>query len=235
MNKLIIISGGTKGIGRAIAERFATSQYDVAVCARNIQQLSELEVFWDSKYTGVKLFTFRADLSIIAEAKGFADFVLSKERPIDILVNNAGLFIQGEVNNAKDGDLEKQLETNLYSAFYLTRALIGHMKERKQGNIYNICSVASLGAYPNGGLYSISKFALYGFSKALRHELMSYGIKVTAVIPGATWSDSWKGVNLPQERLMPAEDIAEMIFAASQLSAASVVEEIIIRPQLGDL
>jgi len=235
MNKFIIISGGTKGIGRAIAERFALAKYDVAVCARNAQQLSEMEIFWKSKFADVNLYTYTADLSISIEVKKFAEYVLAMKRKMDVLINNAGVFLQREAHTAKDGELEKQIETNLYSAFYLTNALIEKMKVNKSGHIFNICSVASLGYYPNGGLYSISKFALYGYTKSIRHELMSYGIKVTAIIPGATWTDSWKGVDLPQDRLMSAEDIAEMIFASSQLSAASVVEEIIIRPQLGDL
>lgn len=235
MNKLIIISGGTKGIGRAIAERFAIANYDVAVCARNAQDLLEMDLNWKTKHSGSKLYTFQADLSKAVEANNFAAFVLTKTAHIDILVNNAGLFIQGDVHNAKDGDIEKQIETNLYSAFYLSKPIVAVMKQQKSGHIFNICSVASLLAYPNGGLYSISKFALYGFSKSLRHELMPYGIKVCSVIPGATWSDSWKGVDLPVERLMPASDIAEMIYASSQLTAASDVEEIIIRPQLGDL
>ncbi len=90
-------------------------------------------------------------------------------------------------------------------------------------------------AYPNGGSYSISKFALLGFSKVLREELKSSGIKVTAVMPGATWSDSWSGAELPYERLMEAEDIAESILSIYKLGPSAVVEEIILRPQLGDL
>jgi len=109
------------------------------------------------------------------------------------------------------------------------------MISEKKGHIFNICSVASITAYPNGGSYSISKFALLGMSKVLREELKASGIKVTAVLPGATWSASWAGVDLPEERLMKASDIADSIYAASLLSPAAVIEEIIIRPQLGDL
>jgi len=90
-------------------------------------------------------------------------------------------------------------------------------------------------SYPNGGAYTISKFALLGFSKALREEMKPYGIKVTSVMPGATWSGSWEGANYPEERLMPPEDVAEVILSTTRLGPSSVVEEIIIRPQLGDL
>ena len=98
-----------------------------------------------------------------------------------------------------------------------------------------MCSVASILAYPNGGSYSISKFALLGFSKVLREELKTQGIKVTAILPGATWSDSWQGVDFPEDRLMQASDIALAVWSAYNLSRAAVVEELLIRPQLGDL
>jgi short-subunit dehydrogenase len=124
---------------------------------------------------------------------------------------------------------------NLYSAYHLTRALLSCLRPYRRGHIFNMCSIASLIAYPNGGSYTISKFALLGFSKALREELKPEGIKVTSVMPGAAWSDSWRGANFPVERLMQADDIAKMIWAAYQLSDSAVVEDLVIRPQLGDL
>jgi short-subunit dehydrogenase len=109
------------------------------------------------------------------------------------------------------------------------------MIKQKSGHVFNVCSIASLNAYANGGAYSISKFALLGFSKNLREEMKPHGIKVTAVLPGATMSASWVGASIDPHRIMEANDIATMIFAASQLSAQAVVEDIILRPQLGDL
>jgi len=98
-----------------------------------------------------------------------------------------------------------------------------------------MCSVASLIAYPNGGSYSISKFALLGFSKVLREELKEFGIKVTSIMPGATWSNSWAGVDLPKDRLMMANDVAQVILSAIKMSDSAVIEDIVLRPQLGDL
>jgi len=131
--------------------------------------------------------------------------------------------------------LESQLATNLYSAYHLTRTLLPAMTAQKSGHIFNICSIASLRAYPNGGAYSISKFALYGFSQNLREEMKPHGIKVTAVLPGAVMTDSWAGFDNSQGRIMEAADIANMVYAATQLSPQACVEDIIIRPQLGDL
>ncbi|MFT5385107.1 MAG: short-subunit dehydrogenase, partial [Saprospiraceae bacterium] len=141
----------------------------------------------------------------------------------------------GEIHNEEDGKLESMIETNLYSAYYLTRALLPQMLPYKKGHIFNMCSVASILAYPNGGSYSISKFALLGFSKVLREEMKDKGIKVTSILPGVTWSNAWAGVDLPTERLIQADDIAIAVMSASKMSPAAVVEEIIIRPQLGDL
>jgi len=108
------------------------------------------------------------------------------------------------------------------------------MIETKTGHIFSVCSIASLAAYSNGGAYSISKFALLGFTKNLRKEMQPHGIKVTAVIPGAVYTDSWKGA-VAEQRIMKSEDIARIIYSATQLSEQAVVEEIVIRPQLGDL
>jgi NADP-dependent 3-hydroxy acid dehydrogenase YdfG len=109
------------------------------------------------------------------------------------------------------------------------------MITQKRGHIFNMSSVAALKAYPMGGSYSISKYALEGFSKNLRAEMMPYGIKVTTINPGATMSDSWKGSGISPERIMEADDIAAVIWNAYQLSPQAVVEEIVLRPLLGDL
>ena len=131
--------------------------------------------------------------------------------------------------------LEKQIETNLYSAYHLTRKLLPKMMAAANGHIFNICSVASLQAYSNGGAYSISKFALAGFSKNLRQEMLAHNIKVTAVYPGAVLTNSWGNFDNSKNRIMEANDIADMVFAASQLSIGACVEEIVLRPQQGDL
>jgi NADP-dependent 3-hydroxy acid dehydrogenase YdfG len=109
------------------------------------------------------------------------------------------------------------------------------MIAQQSGHIFNMCSIASLQAYNNGGAYSISKFALAGFSKNLREEMKQHGIKVTTVYPGAAFTDSWAGSGVDPQRIMEASDIAEMIYTASRLSPQACVEDILLRPQLGDL
>jgi short-subunit dehydrogenase len=234
MRKLIVVSGGTKGIGRAIIEKFAASDFDVVTCARNENDLSELKQQIEEKYA-VQVHYGVADMSKRSDVDAFAKIILSLNRPIEVLVNNAGYFEPGLITEEREGALEKMIDTNVYSAYHLTRALVGSLKKERQGHIFSICSVASLFAYPNGGSYSISKFALLGFSKVLREELKPHGIKVTAVMAGATYTTSWQNSGLAEKRFMKAQDIAEAIFGAYSLSPFSVVEELIIRPQLGDI
>lgn len=230
-----VVSGATKGLGRAIAERFAQNGFDLAVCARTTADLEAMQRHWAEHYPGREILAVTADMARQAEVQRFADAIGSRWSRIDVLVNNAGVFRPGRVCDEAAGTLEFLIEANLYSAYHLTRALLPLMRPYRSGHIFNMCSIASLMAYPNGGSYSISKFALLGFSKALREELKPEGIRVTALLPGATWSDSWRGVELPAERLMQADDIAQLVWAAYQLSPSAVVEELVVRPQLGDL
>lgn len=233
MNKLIVVTGGTKGIGRAIIELFCANGFDAVTCSRNEIELQDFRRSIEKRFN-VKLHTFKADLSVRAQVTAFGNFVQGIGVP-EILVNNTGVFIPGEVLQEEEGALEKMIETNLYSAYHLTRQLVPDMVARKSGYVFNICSIASIIAYKNGGSYSISKFAMLGMTKVLREELKEKGIRVTAVMPGATLTASWEGVDLPADRFMKPEDVAEGCWSAWNMSPRSVVEEIIIRPQLGDL
>lgn len=230
-----IITGATKGIGRALAEKFAKEGHNLAICARNADDLKRTKADLEKQFSNIEVFEMVADISKKTEVLSFAYAVANHFNHIDVLINNGGVFKPGATLDEVDGKLESMMETNLYSAYYLTRAIYPIMKKHNKSHIFNICSIASQIAYPNGGSYSISKFALLGYTKVLRQELINEGIRVTAVLPGATWSDSWAGVDLPKDRLMEANDIADTVWAAYQLSAGAVVEEIIIRPQLGDL
>ena len=231
----IIITGGTKGIGRAIANVFADQNFDIAVCSRTKADLEEMEKSLTASNSKINVLTQVCNMQNKSEVLAFADLIKEKWGDFDVLINNAGVFLPGAIAEEEDGNLEMMIETNLYSAYYFTRALLPTLVKKGKGHIFNMCSIASQIAYPNGGSYSISKFALLGFSKVLREELKEKGIKVTSILPGATWSNSWAGVDLPQERLMQANDIALSVWNAYSLSPSAVVEEIVLRPQLGDL
>ena len=154
---------------------------------------------------------------------------------IDVLVNNAGIFLPGDVLTEEDGRMEQMMAINFYSAYHLTRGLLAALQRSDRSYIINMCSVAGLKAYPGGGSYGISKFAMLGWSKNLRLELQNSKTAVTAIMPGATWSRSWQGADQPRERLMEAKNIANVCWMIVNLEPNAVVEEVIIRPQLGDL
>ncbi|HEY4290692.1 MAG TPA: SDR family NAD(P)-dependent oxidoreductase [Puia sp.] len=230
-----IITGASKGLGRAIAEKFAAGGYDIILIARDGQRLSATQAELEARYPGRKFQNFSADMADRKQVDSLGRSLVKAGVAVDVLVNNAGQFIPGSVHNEPEGTLETLMAVNLYSAYHFTRHLLPAMMARKSGHIFNMCSVASLKAYPNGGAYSISKFALAGFSANLREELKPYGIKVTAVYPGAAYTDSWAGSGIDPHRIMEAADVAEMMYAASRLSPQATVEEILLRPQLGDL
>lgn len=237
----VIITGASRGLGKAIAERFAADGHNLFLCSRSELALYKAVEELVQQYPGIIIKARPFDLAVKENAQAFGSWILNEmERisaaaSIDVLVNNAGQFLPGSVFNEEEGVLEKMIETNLYSAYHLSRVLLPRMMKHKSGHIFNLCSIASLQAYANGGAYSISKFALAGFSKNLREEMKPYGIKVTAVYPGAAYTDSWAASGVDPKRLMEAGDIADMIFAASRLSPQATVEDIILRPQLGDL
>lgn len=230
-----VITGASRGIGKATARMFALHGYDLYLTSRNEQALLQAIEELEKDFPNVSIDGKAFDLGNKQQAQLFGEWVASTADTIDVLVNNAGNFIQGNVSDEPDGALEEMIRVNLYSAYHLTRTLLPKMKQTKSGHIFTLCSIASLAAYPNGGAYSISKFALLGFTKNLRRELQPHGIKVTAIIPGAAYTDSWKGSGVSPQRVMEADDIARVIYQATLLSPQAVVEEITIRPQLGDL
>lgn len=230
----IVVSGATKGIGRSIVEHFAARGFDIAVCSRNLTELVELKEELESKFS-VQVLVKKTDVSIKSEVIEFAEYVLKEWGDIDVLVNNAGVFVSGKIHEEDDGLLEKLIETNLYSAYHLSRAFIPVMKEQESGHIFNISSIAGIQSCPEMGAYGISKFAMMGLNKALRDELRSCGIKVTAILPGATKTSSWDGFDAPEDRMIPASDLGKIVWDCYSLSKQTVVEELIVRPILGDI
>jgi short-subunit dehydrogenase len=231
----VVVTGASRGIGKAVAEIFAANGHHLFLCSRNEVGLYKTMEELVTKYPGSRIKGKARDLAKKEETENFGQWIIDNGVIIDVLVNNAGNFEPGSVHNEPADLLEDMMAVNLYSAYHLTRKLLGKMMQQQSGHIFNMCSIASLHAYKDGGAYSISKFALHGFSKNLREEMKPHGIKVTSVFPGATLTDSWGNYDNSNNRIMEANDIAKMIFAAAQLSPQACVEDIIIRPQLGDL
>lgn len=229
-NKLIaVITGGSRGIGLALVKRFIVNGYTVFTCSR---ERPTDEIIYNEN-----LKWFKADFSEPKEVLAFADFVLDSigKLPVNVLINNVGVFKPGSIQTEENGILENLFQINVAATYHFTRSIIPVIERGTSGIIINICSTASIEAYVNGGSYCITKFALLGFSKVLRAELMSKNIAVTAVMPGATLTDSWQGTDFSDNRFISADDLAILLYSISQLPPTAVVEEVIIRPMLGDI
>jgi len=230
-----IVTGASRGLGKAIAAQFGAAGYDLILSSRDPTALDVAVRELGDRYPAIRILSKAADLSDKQQAQDLGRWILESGMSPDVLVNNAGQFIYGSLYQEAEGVLEQLIAVNLYSAYHLTRALLPAMMARKAGHIFNICSIASLKAYHHGGAYGISKYALAGFSANLREEMKEHGIKVTAVYPGAAFTDAWAGSGVDPHRIMEAADIARMVVAAAGLSPQATVEEIVLRPQLGDL
>jgi NAD(P)-dependent dehydrogenase (short-subunit alcohol dehydrogenase family) len=231
----IVITGASRGIGKAIAGRFIREGWDAALCGLNQSRIRDTAEAFRQDNPQVRLLAEAVDVGRKPEVAAFAEKILDIFPVVDVLVNNAGVFVPGNIHEEEEGILESTMAVNLFGAYHLSRALLPSMMARQQGHVFNICSTASLQAYPHGGAYSITKHALLGFSRNLREEMKPFGIKVTAVCPGPTWTDSWKGFEGPEDRMMPPEDVAEIIWQACQLAPQTVIEDIVMRPQKGDI
>lgn len=230
MLKTAVISGASKGIGLAIAEKFLANGFRVISVSRTGGELSLKADLYAHKPVILNF-----DLSEKENVMLAVEKIRSLTSEIDVLVNNAGIFIPGEVHGEDDAIFEKQMALNLNAAYYLSKYLLPLMKGNDVPYIFNICSTASVMAYSSGGSYSISKHALLGLSRVLRAELMQKGIAVTAVMPGATLTESWNGTDLPAYRFMRSESIAETVWTAWMNRDNCVVEEILLRPLSGDI
>lgn len=235
MAKTAVITGATKGIGLALTQLFAEKGFNLAITARTEKDLLKLREKLKQTSPSLQILAQATDLAQPTQVQRFIDLILDKWAKVDVLINNAGIFLQGELLQEPDDHLLQMMQVNVLAPYQLCRAFAPVMQKAGEGHIFNICSVASKKVFPGSGSYATTKFALLGLTKALRQELLASQVKVTAVLPGATWTASWEGATLPAERLMPPSDIALAVWDIYQLSPRTVVEELILRPQEGDL
>lgn len=231
--RTVLVTGGTRGIGKAIVLQFAKLGYNVATCGRDQSNIKKLQATLSD--LDIDFLIETCDVRNRNEIASFLNKVVSKFSGLDILINNAGVFHPGTITDESDDSFEVMMETNLNASYYFSKLAIPALKESNNAHLFNICSTASITPYKNGGTYCISKYAQYGLTKVLREELKDDNIKVTAVLPGATRTDSWDGTDLPDSRFLNVDSIAELIVHAYQLPKNAVVEELLIRPMLGDI
>lgn len=229
----VIITGATQGIGHAIAHQFAAGSAHLALIARSEPQLSAVAAELRAKAPACQITCLPCDLSDKVQVQHLIGQLRQAMPAFQVLVNNAGLYRPGALLEEPDEALEEMMRLNLFAPYYLVKGLLPNMQGKR--HIFNLSSVASRHVYPGKASYSITKFALQALNDALRQELAERGVRVTAVLPGPTWSAAWAGAELPEERLLQADDVALAIWNAWQMPANAVIEELVIRPQLGDL
>ncbi len=231
----VVITGASQGIGRAIAKVFAEEEASVrlALVSRNEEKLHA--VAEACRTHGAEAEVFPCDVTIDAAVERMAAAVIERWGAPDVLVNNAGLFEPGPLRETTPASFRRQVAVNLTSAFVVTHVFLEPMLSRGSGHLFYTASVASIKEYPGGAAYGAAKHGLLGLARNVREETKAAGLRVTALLPGATFTPSWKGAGLPEERFMRAEDVARAVLDAWRLSDRTVVEEILLRPQQGDV
>jgi len=234
-NPVVLVTGASQGIGAAIAAVFAREVPGVrlALVARNTRNLAAVARACAKR--GATAETFGCDVSDEAAVAAMAAAVTKRFRRVDVVVNNAGVFAMAPFAETTAAEFDRIIAANLRSAFLVTRAFLPAMLARRSGDVFFMSSIAGLGAYPNSTAYCAAKFGVTGLAKVLRSETKGKNIRVCCVYPGATWSPSWSASGVKPERIMPAEDVARAFLDVWRLSRRTVVEDIVLRPEQGDL
>ncbi|KQR72578.1 SDR family oxidoreductase [Pedobacter sp. Leaf176] len=223
-----VITGATKGIGKAIAMKLWEKGYDLALVARNINELEELQATLLS--TGRTILIYAVDCSNKEEVYSFLNSVEKEFDFTDVLVNNVGAFMPGSIFDEGDEVFERQQNINVNATYYISKFFGKKMRSTQRGHIFNICSVASKTPVKNGGSYSVTKAAMLSLNHVLRQELAPHNVKVTAFLPGSTKTSSWAGTTIPDEKFVQPEDIAETLMTILNLSKGVNVDEVLITP-----
>jgi NADP-dependent 3-hydroxy acid dehydrogenase YdfG len=232
---VVLITGASQGIGAAIAKVFAREVRGVrlALVARNAKNLAS--VARACERAGATAECFACDVSDETAVAGLAGAVTARFGAVDVLINNAGVCAGAPFAETAVAEFDRIVAANLRSAFLVTRAFVPAMLARGRGDVFFMSSIAGLDAYPNGAAYCAAKFGVTGLAKVLRAETTGKGLRVCCVHPGATWSPSWSASGVKPERIMPAEDVARAFLDVYRLSRRTVVEEIVLRPEQGDV
>lgn len=230
----VLITGASQGLGAALAEAFAGEPgARLALVARSTGKLERVAA--TCRGLGAEAAVFPCDVTDEAAVAAMAAAARARWGAPDVLVNNAGLFEPGSVRTMAPASFRAQVAVNLTSAFLVTHAFLEAMIEAGRGHLFFMASVAALRGYVGGAAYCAAKHGLLGLARVVREETKAHGLRVTTLLPGATFTPSWEGTELPEERFIPAADVARAALDVYRLSGRTVVEEILLRPQLGDV
>jgi 3-oxoacyl-[acyl-carrier protein] reductase len=223
-----LVTGGSRGIGRAIAVRLAKLGAKVAICGRD-------EAALDATLAALHGIggPAHAQIANVTRAEEISKLLADTEAaigPLAILVNNAGIGLFGPVEEQSEADWDRVLNTNLKSVFLVSRAVAPGMMRRGRGDIVNISSLAGLNAFAGGGIYCASKWGLQGLTACMAEDLRGHGIRVSAVCPGSVATDFGAGRDKKKPNALEPEDVAHAVETIVTQAPGSFVSEIHIRP-----
>lgn len=237
-NKIAIVTGGSRGIGRGIVEALASIGYDVLIVAKDPARAKKAADEITGKY-GTDVTHFACDISKTKDVDSLYKFCSSKRIHPNVLVNNAGIYLPGSTRS----EIEKYdslMAVNTRGMFYLTNKLLPLIEKAKNARIIIISSTWAQDSYPaegkeEGTIYSISKWALRGWARSLRAEVRKQKIGVTVIYPGAVITDEWEGTTVPHNLFIQPEDIGRIVRTVVSTNNQTVIEEVIVRPLSGDV
>ena len=223
-----LVTGGSRGIGRAIALRLAALGSSVAVCGRDAKALQGVSAELQRRTAHV--FPHTADVTQSAEVTGLIEKTEAALGPISILVNNAGIGLFGPAHEKSEAEWDRVLNTNLKSVFLVARAVAPSMIRRGSGDIINISSLAGRNAFAGGGLYCASKWGVQGLSACMAEDLRDHGIRVSVVCPGSVATEfSGRGPKDPS-KVLTADDVAHAVAMIATQGPQSFLSEVQLRP-----
>jgi len=226
--QVALVTGGSRGIGLAIAQCLGRLGARVSICARNAANLEESAAYLRGE--GVEVLASPADVS--SEDQIFAVVHKTQQAlgPIDILVNNAGIGVFGPFHEQSAAQWDSILDTNLKSAFLASRAVAPEMIRRKTGHIINIASLAGKSTFANGALYCASKWGLLGLTGCMAEDLRAYGIRVSAICPGSVNTEFSPHAGKDVSKMLQPDDVAHAVAALVTQAPGSFISEVHLRP-----
>lgn len=233
--KTTLITGATKGMGRAISLALAKEGYHVIACARKREDLNRLEKEIKDVSPEVQVFLRECDFADPEQVSALVAWIEQEFELIDVLVNNVGLFVPGRFLAESPDALAQHMQVNVFTPHALSRTIGKMMKKKETGHIFNITSVASREAVSTAASYSVTKFALRGLTNIIREELKRHQVKVTEIVPGSTLTSSWEGTTVSASEFVLPEDIAKAVISVLSMSEGANVDEVVVRPIKGQI
>ncbi|HEV2197432.1 MAG TPA: SDR family NAD(P)-dependent oxidoreductase [Candidatus Acidoferrum sp.] len=223
-----LVTGGSRGIGRAIAHRMATLGASVAICGRDCAALEDSSK--NLQKLGARVFSQVADVTHAGQVSDLVAKTESALGPIHILVNNAGVGLFGPAHEKAEADWDRVLDSNLKSVFLVSRAVIPSMIRRGSGDIINISSLAGKNTFAGGGIYCASKWGLMGLSGCMMEDLRAHGIRVSVICPGSVATEFSGSRPKDPSKALIVEDVAHAVEAIVTQRSGSFLSEIHLRP-----